>query len=109
MSILDELNAIESRARAATAGPYFVSADEATDCPDHEGSGLAMVDTGRNEDWPIARLCEWPQARFIAAARTDVPKLCEALKVAIAALQDFGAQGALVRLETILTQPETKP
>ena len=47
-------------------GPYFVTADDAEDCPDHNHSGLAKVDTGRAGDWPIARLCEWPTAELIA-------------------------------------------
>ena len=48
-------------------GPYFVTADDAEDCPDHKHSGLAKVDTGLTGDWPIARLCEWPTAELIAS------------------------------------------
>lgn len=76
----DELELIEKRAEAATEPPYFVSFDEAHDAPDHENSGLAKVDTGRSEDWPIARLCEWPQAEFIAHARDDIPLLCTSVR-----------------------------
>lgn len=47
---------------------WFARFDHATDCPDHQDSGLAAVDTGRSSDWPIARLCEWPTAEYIAAA-----------------------------------------
>lgn len=61
-----------------TPGPWYVSADEAADCPDHHGSGLAMVDTGRSADWPIARLCEWNNARVIAC----LPDLLAALEAA---------------------------
>ena len=50
-----------------TPGPWFVSGDDAEDCPPHRNSGLAQVDTG-TDAWPIARLCEWNNARLIAAA-----------------------------------------
>jgi len=51
---LDELEAV---ANAATEGPWFFGeADE---------SGLTVVDTGRVEDFPIAR-SETQNARFIA-------------------------------------------
>lgn len=48
-------------------GPYFVNFDDGSDCPNHANSGLAVVDTGRTEDWPIARHCHWPVAKMIAA------------------------------------------
>ncbi len=51
---------------AHTPGPWFAIPDTAPDCPDHANSGLAQVDTGRGEDWPIARLCEWHNAEAIA-------------------------------------------
>lgn len=69
-------------------GPYFVSGDEAEDCPDHANSGLALVDTGRSSDWPIARLCEWPQARFIAEGLTLLPAFAEALDAALKIIED---------------------
>lgn len=59
-----------------TDGPWYVGEDDALDCPDHANSGLALVDTGRSNDWPIARLCEWNNAYLIAAA----PDLLDALK-----------------------------
>jgi len=62
-----ELNEKLQLCEKAPQGPYFVGFDDAHDAPDHENSGLAMVDTGRADDWPIARLCEWNAARFIAA------------------------------------------
>lgn len=46
--------------------PWFTDHDDAHDCPDHSDSGLAMVDTGRSDGWPVARLCEWPTANFIS-------------------------------------------
>jgi len=47
-------------------GPWFTSFDDAEECGPHSHLGLALVETGRESDWPIARLCEWPQANFIA-------------------------------------------
>lgn len=52
----------------ATPGPYFVSHDDKQMDYDgyyaHVASGLAVVDTGRSGDWPIARFMEWPAARL---------------------------------------------
>jgi hypothetical protein len=59
-----------------TPGPWHIGPDDADDCPEHCNSGLALVDTGRVSDWPIARLCEWNNARLIAAA----PELYEACR-----------------------------
>src|SRR5690348_15624479 len=59
-----------------TPGPWYAANDAAEDCPDHTNSGLALIDTGRTEDWPIARLVEWNNAHLIAAA----PDLLAALK-----------------------------
>lgn len=54
----------------AIKGPYFVSHDnkdmDSDDYRAHVGSGLAVVDTGRDTDWPVARFCEWPTAQLIA-------------------------------------------
>ena len=79
---LDEVKQIVEEARvafkAATEGPYFVGCDEAHDCEPHRESGLAMVDTGRESDWPIARLCEWKSARSIAAIHNAFPHLLAA-------------------------------
>lgn len=59
-------------------GPYFVAADDAEDCPDHANSGLAMIDTGRDSDWPVARLMEWDMAARVHACLTA----CEAIEAA---------------------------
>jgi len=67
-------------ANAATKGPWFVGPDKADDCEPHANSGLALVDTGRTSDWDCARLCEWPNARFIAHSRTAMPALLDALE-----------------------------
>lgn len=77
--ILDE---IEHRANNAIEGPWFTANDNLEAGP-HTSSGLALIETGRNEDWWPARLCEWPTAEFIAAARNDVPRLVKALRRAL--------------------------
>ena len=73
--------------RGHTPGPWFVVADNAPDCPDHANSGLAMVDTGRDGDWPVARLCEWQNAEAIA----QLPELeakCKRLEAENAKLRE---------------------
>ncbi len=60
-----------------TEGPWFAGHDDAEDCPDHAMSGLALVDTGRQGDWPIARLCEWNNVSLIVAA-PDLLAVCKA-------------------------------
>lgn len=55
--------------KGATPGPYFVSHDDKDPGKNyhaHISSGLAVIDTGRSEDWPVARFCEWPTARYLA-------------------------------------------
>lgn len=72
------LRRVLALARAATPGPYFVAQDDAEDAPDHTGSGLALVETGRSSDPTVARLCEWQDARYIAALSPAlVAALCE--------------------------------
>lgn len=65
-------------------GPYYVAADDALDCPPHANSGLALVDTGRSGDWPIARLCEWHTARRIALTMNCHEEMLAVLKAALA-------------------------
>ena len=62
-SVVDK---IEAMTKIVPEGPWFAAADEAEDSPPHRNSGLALVDTGRISDWPIARLCEWNTAKYIA-------------------------------------------
>jgi hypothetical protein len=70
-------------ALAATPGPYFVGSDDAEECGPHANSGLSLVDTGRREDWPIARLCESASAAWIAAANPQtILELLDALEAA---------------------------
>ena len=63
------LTELERLAKAAPDGPYFAADDAAEDTIPHRNSGLALVDTGRiaDSEWPIARLCEWGSANYIAA------------------------------------------
>lgn len=72
-----ELQALHEK---ATQGPVYVIFDEATDTKDHAHSGLAMIDTGRSMDWPIARLCEWPTAHLVAYLYNSVPDLLDMMR-----------------------------
>lgn len=56
-------------------GPYFADFDDGGDCPAHANSGLAVVDTGRESDWPIARHCHWPVAKWVVLSRAAMPAL----------------------------------
>lgn len=89
----DELNKliaeIDALAEKATPGPVFIGDDDAEDTIAHKNSGLALIDTGRRGDWPIARLQEWNEARFYAALRNAWPTLRAALQAPAAG----GAQG----------------
>lgn len=73
-----------------TPGPYFVSHDDKQMDGDgyraHVASGLAVIDTGREGDWPIARFCEWPTAQYIARLNP------ETMKVVFAALTQCANQ-----------------
>jgi hypothetical protein len=83
---------------AATKGPYYVSHDEKDMDSDgyraHVASGLAVVDTGREQDWPIARFCEWPQAHLIARLHPGtVARIVEALEEAGSWLKELEDEG----------------
>ena len=60
-----------------TPGPYFAGDDTGNDCPNHAGGGLAVINTDRADDWPIARHVKWNNVPLLKAA----PKLLEALYV----------------------------
>lgn len=68
---------IKNNLKKISAWPWYVAGDSAEDCPAHRDSGLALVDTGRTEDWPIARLCEWQTAHFIARSPERIALLVE--------------------------------
>jgi hypothetical protein len=78
----ERIDEIRKRRAKVPEPPWFVSFDDAKERGPHRDSGLALVDTGRESDWPIARLCEWPQAEFIAHAPTDIDTLFAALEEA---------------------------
>lgn len=67
MTPLAALDRLDDLAEKATPGPYYVALDDALECGPHRNSGLSLVDTGRQSDWPIARLCETSSANLIAA------------------------------------------
>lgn len=79
------LDRIEQRANdyRIPKGPWVVDHDSAEECGPHAHSGLAIVLAPQDDSklpWPPARLLEWPTAKFIAAARSDVPALVKALR-----------------------------
>lgn len=63
----DEIKALREKAQQATEGPWFTAADDAEDAPVHTDAGLSLVETGRSNDGPIARLIEGQNAAYIAA------------------------------------------
>lgn len=94
--LVERLTALCERHAKIPEGPYFVGIDEAADCPPHTNSGLSLVDTGRQSDWPIARLCEGPTAAAIA----DLPTMLAAIREAAAEIErlraDAGRTKALI-------------
>lgn len=91
---------IKARRAKATDPPWFVAGDAAKECGPHADSGLALVDTGRDNDWTVARLCEWPTAEFIANAPTDIDYLISRVAELEAALRE----SARVIKTVLLTQ-----
>ena len=79
-ALRDTLARLRSLHEKATPGPVFVAADCADDTIAHRDSGLALIDTGRQEDWPIARLCHWPDAEYIAALHNALPAILAELE-----------------------------
>jgi hypothetical protein len=108
MTLADRITAIEARADAATKGPWdyydngfdggVVSNLHRPEPSEHRGSDFGGVHAGWRYDEMICggEPCEGrmepddPNAAFIAAARSDVPALCAALKVACEALTCVG-------------------
>jgi len=88
MSELKErIEKLKKLREAATEGPYYVAEDAANDATHHKNSGLALIDTGRESDWPVARLCEWPTANYIAELANDAIPLLEACQSEIERLE----------------------
>lgn len=61
---------LAEQAQAATPGPYYTAPDPAPESP-HADSGLSMIETGRQGDWPPAMLMEAPQADYFAACTPE--------------------------------------
>ena len=76
--IIDRLDQIRDRADAATPGPWFESPHE------HDPVWSAVVTGGVDENGmdcePTIEADTRPNAEFIAAARTDVPRMEAALR-----------------------------
>lgn len=90
MTINDHLAEIEARARAATPGPWktdeaypdtFIWGPNQAMVCDHEYETGAIRMRGLGANLPIPA-----NADFIAHARTDIPQLVAALRVAVEAL-----------------------
>jgi hypothetical protein len=92
MTLADRIAAIEARADAATKGPWR----------EDDGQGYCRKGNGidSDEDTIVETRCDTCQGdkprikpenlSFIAAARSDVPALCAALKVACEAIERLG-------------------
>lgn len=88
-----DTSALRKLAAKAPEGPWFAAEDPADDAKPHKGSGLALVDTGRQSDWPIARLTEWNTASYLAAVDPQtVLALLARAEAAEAALADFDGE-----------------
>jgi len=88
--------------------PWHVAGDKAADTTAHKNSGLALVDTGRTEDWPIARLCEWRTAEFIACSPRWLAELVVMLVEEKRAYLELGCSGCKTRdhLPQALSDPD---
>jgi hypothetical protein len=75
MELKDRIAQLDALSARATQGPYFIANDRARDAPAHRDSGLALIDTGRDGDWPVLRLGEWPTTHFIATLLNAWPEL----------------------------------
>lgn len=92
-----DLDALAALVAKATPGPWAVSPDDAKDTHVHADSGLARVDSKAPPvrrfksgapvpHWPVARLCEWPEAALIVAAVNALPALIARVRAQEAAL-----------------------
>jgi hypothetical protein len=86
----DELEAIKARAAAATEGPW--EAYSSSCCPDMGGVSSSKYRVHAAELGNVGHPALLEDAEFMAAARTDVPRLIAALEEAwerIAELEDY--------------------
>ena len=80
----DVLAEIEGRAEAATPGPWVHNGVNGI----HARIGACVAISHVHEDQR-----RWEDAVFIAAARTDVPRMAEALRWALSALDELADRG----------------
>lgn len=74
-----QLAELEGLRVKATQGPFFLGDDVADGTP-HANSGLALIDTGRAEDWTVASLMEWPTAAYVTQLLNLAPELIKRAK-----------------------------
>lgn len=77
---------IKERADKATIGPWAVY--------ENYENGIEICDGETRRSWSSINAYDDPKqitdnAEFIASARTDVPALCNALAIAVKALEDY--------------------
>ena len=75
---MKRLDEIEARANAATEGPWYHRGDQ-DEVPQVMGP-LKEVGHLLTQSWIAYKVCERPDAEFIAHAREDVPALVAALR-----------------------------
>lgn len=83
MTIQERLSEIEERANKATPGPWFANIrpfeeGDWTGVEFSSGGLFGLIDRGQDSD-----------AKFVAASRTDIPKLVKALRCALEALDKY--------------------
>ena len=74
-----QLAELEGLLEKATQGPFFLADDTAEFTP-HAHSGLALIETGRSEDWTVASLMEWPTAAYVTQLLNLAPELIKRAK-----------------------------
>lgn len=89
----DELAAWEALAAAATPGPWRIEEEQIS----YATSGYRLYDPANNcvagnFDYEVGGICERGDAEFIAAARTDIPRLAAALRSAWAERDQYRAE-----------------
>lgn len=86
MSAAEELAAIRARAEAATPGPWTLyDQDAGTELAGRFGR-IAIPDSMHSVAWPA-------NAKFIAHARTDVPRLLAAVDAVLALCDEADSRG----------------
>jgi hypothetical protein len=116
MTLTERISAIEARANAATEGPWNWNQHG-----DGENKGHYYVHTASGghgylevAECPPYMTHDEPNAYFIAAARSDVPALCSALRLACETLTHqynqackLGREGTVEALDAALASIES--